>query len=327
VSQTIEVRVPDLGNFAEVSVIDVLVKPGDSVAVDTPLITLETEKATMDVPSSAAGKVVAVHVQKGGKVSEGALVVTLEVADAASAAVPAAPAASTAPVPAAAPAVATAAAQPISIDVTVPGGELVANREPDEHHGYTDVYVAIRDAFDAICRQLEDYAQRQSREVKTHEVPPHGRVVELHPDEDYGRIETPDGRLIYFHRNSVIDADFDRLQPGTEVRFSEETGEQGDDLAGLAEVRQSDDQGVGFLGRHGVLETCGGQSIQVGAVSPSKGPAASSTIAAALVTVRGRGVRAGHKNGRLEWGVWGKMPGDPRTGHKRRAARARGGGD
>ena len=56
-SQTIEVRVPDLGNFPEVSVIDVLVKPGDTVAVDTPLITLETEKATMDVPSSAAGTV------------------------------------------------------------------------------------------------------------------------------------------------------------------------------------------------------------------------------------------------------------------------------
>ena len=89
-SQTIEVRVPDLGNFAEVSVIDVLVKPGDSVAVDTPLITLETEKATMDVPSSAAGKVVAVHVQKGGKVAEGALVVTLEVAGSAAAAAPAA---------------------------------------------------------------------------------------------------------------------------------------------------------------------------------------------------------------------------------------------
>ncbi|MFN7086986.1 MAG: HPF/RaiA family ribosome-associated protein [Burkholderiales bacterium] len=115
----------------------------------------------------------------------------------------------------------------VRIDVTVPGGELVANREPDEHHGYTDVYVAIRDAFDAICRQLEDYARRQSRAVKTHEVPPHGRVVELYPDEDYGRIETPDGRLIYFHRNSVVDADFDKLQTGTEVRFNEETGERG----------------------------------------------------------------------------------------------------
>jgi pyruvate dehydrogenase E2 component (dihydrolipoamide acetyltransferase) len=76
-SQTIEVRVPDLGNFAEVAVIEVLVKVGDTVEVDTPLITLETEKATMDVPSPAAGVVEAINVQAGGKVSQGSLVVTL----------------------------------------------------------------------------------------------------------------------------------------------------------------------------------------------------------------------------------------------------------
>ena len=115
-SQTIEVRVPDLGNFPEVSVIDVLVKAGDTVAVDTPLITLETEKATMDVPSSAAGTVKSVHVQKGGKVSEGALVVTLEVAGS-----PAAPGKSTAPAAApSAAAPAAAAAAPRNVDVIVP---------------------------------------------------------------------------------------------------------------------------------------------------------------------------------------------------------------
>jgi pyruvate dehydrogenase E2 component (dihydrolipoamide acetyltransferase) len=120
VSQTIEVRVPDLGNFGEVSVIDVLVKVGDKIEVDAPLITLETEKATMDVPSSAAGVVEAVHVQAGGKVSEGTLVVTLR-----GAAVAAATAA-TAGTPAAAPAAAAAppapAAAPVAgkIDVLVP---------------------------------------------------------------------------------------------------------------------------------------------------------------------------------------------------------------
>jgi len=115
----------------------------------------------------------------------------------------------------------------VRVDVTVPGGERVATREPDEHHAYTDVYVAIRDAFDAIRRQLEDYGRRQRRQVKEHEVPPHGRVAELYPADDYGRIETLDGRLIYFHRNSVVDADFDALQIGAEVRFSEEMGERG----------------------------------------------------------------------------------------------------
>ena len=62
-----EVRVPDLGNFKDVAVIDVLVKPGDTVAVDTPLVTLESDKATMDVPSTGAGVVEKIHVKKGGK--------------------------------------------------------------------------------------------------------------------------------------------------------------------------------------------------------------------------------------------------------------------
>jgi len=73
-----EVRVPDLGGFADVPVIDVLVKAGETVEVDTPLITLETEKATMDVPSTVGGRVAAVKVSKGGKVSPGAVIVLIE---------------------------------------------------------------------------------------------------------------------------------------------------------------------------------------------------------------------------------------------------------
>lgn len=115
----------------------------------------------------------------------------------------------------------------VRIDVTVPDGELVASREPDEHHAYTDVYVAIRDAFDTMRRQLEDYARRRRRQVKEHEAPPHGRIVELYPAESYGRIESPDGGLIYFHRNSVVDADFDQLEVGAEVRFDVEMGDRG----------------------------------------------------------------------------------------------------
>jgi pyruvate dehydrogenase E2 component (dihydrolipoamide acetyltransferase) len=73
-----EVRVPDLGNFKDVAVIDVLVKPGDRIAVDAPLITLETDKATMDVPSTAAGVVDRIHTSKGGTVNSGDLVITLK---------------------------------------------------------------------------------------------------------------------------------------------------------------------------------------------------------------------------------------------------------
>ena len=74
-----EVRVPDMGNFKDVAVIDVLVKPGDRIAVDTPLVTLESEKATMDVPSTAEGVLEKLHTTKGGKVNSGDLIATVRV--------------------------------------------------------------------------------------------------------------------------------------------------------------------------------------------------------------------------------------------------------
>jgi pyruvate dehydrogenase E2 component (dihydrolipoamide acetyltransferase) len=79
-SEVIEVKVPDIGGDTDVSVIEVLVAVGDSIDVDTGLITLETDKATMDVPSPKAGVVKSVTVAVGDKVSEGSLVITLEVA-------------------------------------------------------------------------------------------------------------------------------------------------------------------------------------------------------------------------------------------------------
>ena len=93
-----EILVPDLGGFKDVVIIDVLVKPGDRVEADTPLLTLETEKATMDVPSPAAGVIEKLLVQKGGLVSTGTAVALLTIAtDATSAAQPAAQPATVAP--------------------------------------------------------------------------------------------------------------------------------------------------------------------------------------------------------------------------------------
>jgi pyruvate dehydrogenase E2 component (dihydrolipoamide acetyltransferase) len=73
----VEVRVPDMGNFKDVAVIDVLVKPGETIEPEAPLVTLETEKATMDVPSTASGVIEKIHVAKGGTVSPGDLIVTV----------------------------------------------------------------------------------------------------------------------------------------------------------------------------------------------------------------------------------------------------------
>lgn len=115
----------------------------------------------------------------------------------------------------------------VRIDLTVPDAELVVNRAPKEHHAHEDVYVAVRDAFDAARRQLQDYARKQRSMVKRHETPRHGKISELPPGQDFGRIRDADGRDIYFHRNSLIDGDFNLLGIGDEVWFSEEPGEAG----------------------------------------------------------------------------------------------------
>lgn len=111
-AQLIEMRVPDMGSFKDVAVIDVLVKVGDSVEVETPLATLETEKATMDVPATGRGIVEKVHVTKGGVINPGDLVVTVRSDDVAAVAAPAEAAPAVAPTVAAPTAVAASAAAP-----------------------------------------------------------------------------------------------------------------------------------------------------------------------------------------------------------------------
>src|SRR5437868_8192393 len=75
---TIEVKVPDIGDFTDVPVIDVFVKAGDAVKAEDPLVTLESDKATMDVPSPSAGVIKDVKLKVGDKVSEGSVILVLE---------------------------------------------------------------------------------------------------------------------------------------------------------------------------------------------------------------------------------------------------------
>jgi cold shock CspA family protein len=133
----------------------------------------------------------------------------------------------------------------VRIEMTVPGGEpIVISHEPSLHgrlkhvdagvhrketeieavHRYAAV--AIREAFDAARRRLEDVAREQRGAVKTHEVPAHGEVVELESADGYGFIQSGEKR-VYFHRASVLDDAFDDLSIGTRVAFVEEQGEQG----------------------------------------------------------------------------------------------------
>ena len=118
---TLEIKVPDIGDFAEVSVIEVLVKEGDTIAAEQSLITVESDKASMEIPSSHAGVVKSLQVKVGDNVKEGSVLLTLE-ADAAAAPAPAAaapaPAASAAPAPAPA---AAPAATPAPAAAAAPG--------------------------------------------------------------------------------------------------------------------------------------------------------------------------------------------------------------
>jgi ribosomal subunit interface protein len=115
----------------------------------------------------------------------------------------------------------------VRIDLTVPNGELVVSREPSEHHAHEDVYVAIRDAFDAMRRQLQDYVRKQRGDVKSHEAPPHGRILEIAPAADYGVIEASDGRELRFTSKSVVDYDFAKLEVGDRVWFTEVDSDEG----------------------------------------------------------------------------------------------------
>ena len=113
----------------------------------------------------------------------------------------------------------------VNIDITVPGQEIVVSHDKHDAKAHEDFYVTLRDAFAAAQRQLETYVNKMRGDVKAHDVPLHGRVVQVTPDS--GTILTSDGREIYFHRNSLLNGDFDELPQGAEVRFDEEMGEKG----------------------------------------------------------------------------------------------------
>lgn len=145
----------------------------------------------------------------------------------------------------------------VRIDLAVPGEDIVVNHEPDLHASLQDtaverahkdleiapehkhLVVAIDDAFEIARRRLQDFSARQRGFTKTHEPLPHGRVVRLDIAGDFGFIEATDGHEVYFHRNSVIDGDYDDLDIGTPVTFSEEPGEQGPQASTVRRLRES----------------------------------------------------------------------------------------
>jgi ribosome-associated translation inhibitor RaiA len=108
------------------------------------------------------------------------------------------------------------------IDLKVPGGEIAVTKEHDE-----DLQIALRDAFDAARRRLEDYARTQRGDVKQHAAELQGRVARLDRAQGFGFIATEDGREFYFSRDNVVAPAFEHLSEGDAVHFIEEAGAEG----------------------------------------------------------------------------------------------------
>ena len=119
----------------------------------------------------------------------------------------------------------------VHIELRVPGEDVVVSHEPhharDRYADPDDVGIAIRTAFKTAERRLLDFKQKQRGDVKVHDEPFAGRVTQLYPDEDHGFLLTHEGTQLYFHRNSLVQRDFDRLEVGDRVHFVETVGDTG----------------------------------------------------------------------------------------------------
>lgn len=114
------------------------------------------------------------------------------------------------------------------VALELPGGvHLAASRNPHADRAHADAYVALRDVFRALRRQLRDCVCAREEEAKQTPCQPHGVIERLLLDKGHGFIRADDGREIYFHKNSVLHDSFDTLRLGAEVRFSEEEGKDG----------------------------------------------------------------------------------------------------
>lgn len=107
----------------------------------------------------------------------------------------------------------------VTIELRVPGDELVVRYDQDDASAHQHLRVMLRRAFAAMERDLKRWKDRVKGEVKAHDGLLQGKVVEIHPERDFGQIIATDQRVIYFHRNSVVDGSFDTLAPRDTVEL------------------------------------------------------------------------------------------------------------
>ena len=133
----------------------------------------------------------------------------------------------------------------VRVDIGLPGKEIVVKHDPSlraptrwaldkrlakrlpREQPRKDLHRAIQETFKAARRRVQEYARRQRGDVKWHEPEPHGRVLRTFAEREFGFLEGPDGREVYFHRNAVVGENLERMPVGTRVAFHEEPGEKG----------------------------------------------------------------------------------------------------
>jgi cold shock CspA family protein len=115
----------------------------------------------------------------------------------------------------------------VHIEIRVPGDDLVVDHEREIEKRHEDPAAAVRDAFKAIRRKLQDHARRMDGRIKAHPSQARARVSQVFPGEGYGFLRTDDDRDVYFHAHSVLGARLEDLAVGQAVIFVEEAGERG----------------------------------------------------------------------------------------------------
>ena len=109
----------------------------------------------------------------------------------------------------------------VQIEARIPNSEVFVNHKPGEVRAQADIYLAVRNAFDAMERRLSDTVRKMRGQVKIHDGPPQGRITKLFQADGYGFVSLADGKELYFHRNAVADDGFDDLAEGSAVSIAE----------------------------------------------------------------------------------------------------------
>ena len=121
----------------------------------------------------------------------------------------------------------------VKLLLAIPGKDTIIS-----HQRGGNVLQAIREAFKAAERKLEDHVRKTRGHVKHHSTPPQARVSKVFPERGFGFLEDPAGREIYFHENAVLPPGFDALEPGMRVQFTEGVGEEGPQATSVMVTRK-----------------------------------------------------------------------------------------